>query len=149
MVMKKVPDATPFDRSSAALTSDFFNIPLLGMVRPGDPDDSNGDYQLSELIANYPSHTGTQVTLQVVDNAMYKAGILKHDFLTVQLNQPLNSGDFAVVKLGERVFVRRFSKQNGLVRLETADDYPSSLIIEPDTPGFELIGKVISITRVF
>ncbi len=138
----------PFDRSQP-LTRDFFNIPLIGEVRPNDGESVSGDYNLGELVANFPGQSSENVTLQVMDNALCHAGILKNDFLTVRVNATLKSGDFAVVKLGERIFVRKYYRQNGLVRLETADDYPSSVIVETNTPGFSIIGKVISITREF
>ena len=78
---------------------------------------------------------------------MSHAGIFKGDFLTVDLDAFPSDNDLAVVKLGERIFVRRFFKQNARVRLETASDYPSTLVIESDTPNFAILGKVQSLTR--
>ena len=138
----------PFERSQP-ITRDFFNIPLLGMVRSGIPARASGDYNLSDLVSNFQNTDQNSITLEVLDDAMYKAGIFKGDYLTVDLrSKPLND-DIIVVKLGERFFIRRFYLQNNLVRLETADEYPSSLVIEDNTPGFQIIGKVSSLSRQF
>ena len=138
----------PFERSQP-VTRDFFNIPLLGLVRASMSSHSNEDYNLSELVSNFQNTDQYSITLEVLDDAMHKAGIFKGDYLTIDLkSQPLD-GDIIVVKLGERFFIRRFYLQQHLIRLETADEYPSSLVIEDNTPGFQIIGKVTSLSRQF
>jgi SOS-response transcriptional repressor LexA len=141
-------DSNPFERSQP-ITRDFFNIPLLGMVRASMSSQSNEDYNLSELVSNFQNTDQYSITLEVLDNAMYKAGILKGDYLTIDLQSRPQNGDIVVVKLGERFFIRRCFLQQHLLRLETADEYPSSLVIEDNTPGFQIIGKVSSLSRQF
>lgn len=135
-----------FERSQP-VTQEFFDIPLLGQVRPGDPLSASGDYNLDALVSNFQHTDRHSVTLQVLDNAMQNSGIIKGDYLTVDLRIKPKNGDIAVVKLGERYFVRRFFRQNHRIRLETSDASPSSLVIEENTPGFLLFGKVLSIFR--
>jgi SOS-response transcriptional repressor LexA len=137
-----------FERSQP-LTRDFFNIPLLGMVRVDIPAVSNGDYNLSDLVSNFQNTDQDSLTLQVLDNAMDKAGIIKGDYLTIDLRVKPQNGDIVVVKLGERFFIRRFHRRDHLIRLETDDSYPSSLVIETNTPGFHIFGKVVSLSRQF
>ena len=136
----------PFERSQP-VTREFFDIPLLGQVRSGDPLSSAGDYNLDELVSNFQHTDSHSITLQALDNAMQGAGIIKGDYLTVDLRLKPQDGDIVVVKLGERYFIRRFYQQNHRIRLETCDAYPSSLVIEDNTPGFMLFGKVLSIFR--
>ena len=137
-----------FERAQP-INNDFFNVPLLGIVRAGFPETSSGDYDLSDLISNFQNLDKQSITLEIMDNAMFKAGILQGDFLTVNLNSKPKNGDIVVVKLGERIFARKFYYHEDRFRLETADEYPTSLVVEANTPGFELIGKVSSITRQF
>jgi SOS-response transcriptional repressor LexA len=139
-------NTSPFERSQP-VTQEFFDIPLLGQVRPGDPLSASGDYNLDALVSNFQHTDRHSVTLQVLDNAMQNSGIIKGDYLTVDLRIKPKNGDIAVVKLGERYFVRRFFRQNHRIRLETAGASPSSLVIEENTPGFLLFGKVLSIFR--
>jgi repressor LexA len=136
----------PFERSQP-VTREFFDIPLLGQVRPGDSLSASGDYNLDALVSNFQHTDHHSVTLQVLDNAMQSSGIIKGDYLTVDLRIKPQNGDIAVVKLGERYFVRRFFRQNHRIRLETSDASPSTLVIEENTPGFLLFGKVLSIFR--
>jgi SOS-response transcriptional repressor LexA len=146
--MNLKPKKNLFERSQP-VTSDFFNVPVLGMVRAGYPDPATGDYDLGDLVANYRRNRNDSVTLEVLDNAMQNAGILRGDFLTVDLNSRPDNGDIAVVKLGERFFIRKFFRQDKRIRLETSGNPPAILIIETKTPGFEIIGKVQSISRTF
>lgn len=138
----------PFERSQP-LTSDYFDIPLLGMVRADFSDPQTGNYDLADLVANYHQERRQSVTLEVLDNAMENSGILRGDFITVDLNAPPANGDIALVKLGERFFIRKFFRQDKLVRLETASATPTTLVIETRTPGFQVIGKVVSLSRQF
>jgi len=145
---KPKPPDNPFERTQP-LTSDFFDIPLLGLVRPGIPGSSTGDYDIKDLIINLHSDHSPSVTLEVLDDAMAQAGILRGDFLTVNPDRRLRDGDIIVVKLAERFFIRRFFRQDKFVRLETASTVPSTLVIDPETPGFLIIGKVQSLSRQF
>jgi SOS-response transcriptional repressor LexA len=138
----------PFERSQP-ITRDFFNIPLLGMVRSSLSSHSSGDYNLSELVSNFQNTDDDSITLEVLDDAMYKAGILKGDYLTIDITSKPRNADIIVVKLGERFFIRRFYLQDNLIRLETDEKYLSSLVIEDNTPGFQIIGKVSSLSRQF
>jgi len=148
--MRKIDkiNPNPFERSQP-ITRDFFNIPLLGMVRSNLSCHSSGDYNLSELVSNFQNTDQDAITLEVLDDAMHKAGILKGDYLTIDTRSKPRNDDIIVVKLGERFFIRRFFLQDHLIRLETADEYPSSLVIEDNTPGFRIIGKVSSLSRQF
>jgi SOS-response transcriptional repressor LexA len=126
---------------------DFLDIPLIGRVHPSRSANPGENYELSDLIHNSHNIQHRVITLEVLDNAMSYAGIFKGDFLTVDLDATPDNNDLAVIKLGERIFVRRFFKQDTRIRLETASDYPSTLVIEHDTPNFAILGKVQSLTR--
>jgi SOS-response transcriptional repressor LexA len=140
--------ANPFERSQP-LTQDFFDIPLLGMVRLDSDSYPTGNYSLDELITNFKKTAQHTVTLEVLDNAMIQAGIAKGDYLTIDLRTKPLDGNIVVFKLGERFYIRRFFHQHPFIRLETDSDYSSSLIIDTNTPDFFLLGKVISLSRKF
>lgn len=146
--MKKpnIDQANKFERNQP-INKDFFNVPLLGLVVPDDPDFSNGKYELNELVNNYIKNDVHTFNLSILDDSMKNCGILKGDLLTVNLKISIKNEDIVVVKIGERILVRKYFRQNNLIRLETADDYPSHLVIEPNTPGFQLLGKVVSVIR--
>lgn len=126
---------------------EFYNIPLLGQVRLDDSDYSAGKYSIGELINNIRQDDAQSISLQAIDDGLAAIGILRGDFLTVMLNKPLKNDDIAVVLLGRRLYIRKIYFMPDLIRLETAAPQSSPLIIEPKTPGFEIIGKVTSVIR--
>jgi len=126
---------------------EFYNIPLLGQVRLDDPGQSAGNYSIGELINNIRQDDAQSISLQAIDDGLAAIGILRGDFLTVMLNKPLKDNDIAVVLLGRRLYIRKIYFIRDLIRLETAAPRSSPLIIEPKTPGFEIIGKVTSVIR--
>lgn len=142
-------DQNIFERK-IAVSSEFLDVPLIGLVRASDPAaTAAGDYDLGDIISNFQHNQAESITLQATDNAMRNAGILCNDHLTIDLRGRFQDGDIVVLKLGERIFIRKYYKQSDSFRFETADDYPSLLVIKNNTPGFEIIGKVISVTREF
>jgi SOS-response transcriptional repressor LexA len=131
------------------LTTEFSNVPLIGILHLAEAD-SNPDYQIGDSIRNFQTAGREFVTLVISDNSMRQAGIIKGDYLTVNLNASVQDGDLAVVRLGARLYVRQFFRPSAtLIRLQTCDEYPSVLVIETKTPDFEIIGKVYSLSRQF
>jgi len=65
----------------------------------------------------------------------------------VHLDRPLKNGDIAVVQLGYKIYIRKIFFEKKRVRLETDSGTPSPLIIDPATPGFEILGKVVTVIR--
>ena len=133
--------------SNKTPTNDFFNIPLIGLVKISNAENHHGYYNLSELVNNFPNQDNIQITMQVLDNAMSKSGIIKGDFINIRKTKKINNADIVVIKLGNKIFIRKYYLQKNFIRLETSEEHHSPLVIDPKTPGFELIGKVISITR--
>jgi SOS-response transcriptional repressor LexA len=138
----------PFERAQP-VTREFFDIPLLGMVRANSTNSFSGDYNLNELVSNFENTNQDTITLEVLDDAMSHSGIIKGDYITVDLRQHPENGDIVVVKLGERFYIRRLYQENNRIRLETSDAQPTPLVIEVDTPGFHVLGKVLSLSRQF
>jgi SOS-response transcriptional repressor LexA len=127
--------------------NDFYQIPLIGLVQIKDNENNIKNYDLAELINNYPGKNNNRITLQVLDNAMIHAGIIQGDFVNIAINDKVKDGDIVVIALGVRIYIRRYYAEKYLIRLETEDKYHSPIVIDPKTPGLKLIGKVISITR--
>jgi len=146
---RSLPDSkNPFTRTQP-LTREFSNVPLIGILHLTEAD-SSPEYQIGDSIRNFQTAGKEFVTLLMSDNSMRQAGIIKGDYLTVNLNSAVQDGDLAVVRLGERLYVRQFFRSTAaLIRLQTCDEFPSVLVIETKTPDFEIIGKVYSLSRQF
>ncbi len=135
------------EHSHTSSKDEFYGIPLIGEVHVEGDGGYHGDYNIGEIITNIAQKTQKTISLQAADNALEHAGIYKDDFLTVSQNEKLKNGDIAVVKLGYRIYIRKIFFEQKHIRLETADRQPNPLIISMDTPGFEIIGKVVTVIR--
>jgi len=134
-------------KSSTTLDKEFYNIPLFGEVRIDDKDNPRGDYDIGEIITNSRNSASQSINVRAADDALSRAGIFNGDFLTVHLNRQLKNGDIAVVQLGYKIYIRKIFFEKNRIRLETDSSTPSPLIIDPATPGFQILGKVITVIR--
>ncbi len=133
--------------SSKTLDKEFYNIPLFGEVRVEQDKHSQGNYDLGEIITNSRKNAQQSLNVRAADDGLSGAGIFKNDFLTVHLNIPLENADIAVVKLGPKIYIRKIFFDKKRIRLETDSGTPSPFIIDRETPGFEIIGKVTTVIR--
>jgi len=139
-----------FIKEEVFKSDEFYNIPLvddMGEVHVDAPFSGGGNYNLGELIKNFRKKDTPFITVRSVDNGLAADGILRGDYLTVDLKARIQDGDIVAVKLGSRLFIRKKYAQKNLIRLETSGENNSPLIVDPKTPGFEIIGKVSAVIR--
>jgi SOS-response transcriptional repressor LexA len=134
-------------RDFSAGNREFYDIPLLGEVQVEMNTSTGGDYNIGELIKNFTKNDTRSLTLRAIDDGLASTGILTGDFLTVNIKAKLQNGDIAAIKLGDKIYIRKIYFENNFVRLETEGHSPSPFIIDIKTPGFEIIGKVITVIR--
>ncbi len=131
-------------------SDEFYDIPLMegrGEVHVDGSLTGGGNYNLGELIKNFRKKNAPFITVRSVDNGLAADGILHGDFLTVDLKARIHDGDIVAVKLGSRLFVRKKFSHKNLIRLETSSENNQPMIVDPKTPGFEIIGKVSAVIR--
>ena len=127
---------------------EFYQIPVIGEVHLNENDRQLlNKFSLGELIQNFRQDDRDSITVQAMDNALAGAGILKGDFLTINLQSRPRSGDIAAVKFGNKLFIRKIFFNKNYIRLETADDMPSPIIIDENTPDILILGKVTMVVR--
>jgi SOS-response transcriptional repressor LexA len=140
--------------TSPDLSSEFYDIPLLGEVRLVFSDSSRKPMSIGEragletcLINNFRQTNSRTITMRAMDNGLAGAGILEGDYLTTDLHTTARDGDIVAVKIGYHIYIRKIFHERNLIRLETSTVTPSPLIVDPKIPGFEIIGKIIAIIR--
>ena len=126
---------------------EFYDIPLLGQVRFDSSSGYGGNYNLGELLNNFRKNTSHSVTMQAMDDGLSAKGILSGDFLSIDLQAPLKNSDICAIRLGYKTFIRKIFFEKNFIRFETGASDTSPLIIDPKTPGFDIIGKVTSVIR--
>lgn len=86
-------------------------------------------------------------SLKVPDDSMTGAGLCRGDLAIVDSKQEPENDDVVAVTLGERVLIRRYASSHDRIRLESTAEPDRILIIDPATPGFTILGKVIQVIR--
>ncbi len=128
--------------------NEYYQIPVIGEVHLTEEDRKLlSKFSLGELIQNFQQEDRDSFTVQAMDNALAGAGILKGDFLTINMLSRPHSGDIAAVKFGDRLFIRMIFFDKNYIRLETANETPTPIIIDEDTPNVTILGKVTMVVR--
>ena len=133
--------------SASELKHDFYQIPIIGEVRIDHTKFEGKGTDIGKLIQNIHKSESKIITVQATDDGLEKLNIFKNDFLNVSLMADVKNAEIGVVKLGYKIFVRKIFFEKNWIRLETDSKTNEPLIIDPKTPGFEIIGRVTAIIR--
>jgi len=124
---------------------EFVRLPrgedLLSVSREMEVDHLEG------FITNTTVRLPERRTLQVTDNSMSGADIRAGDFVIVQNRKDYSNGTIVAVQLGEQQLVRRYFYRSGRIHLECDPPQKQLLILEKNTPDFQILGQVIQIIR--
>ncbi len=126
---------------------EFFRLPRAEAILAREDEGVAGD--IEKLVINDRVELSDRSTLLVEDNRMADAGIHKGDFVIVQARKRYHEGDVIAVKLGERIFIRRYFQSIRRIRLECNTPDRQSMILDENTPGFSILGSVTQVIRSF
>ena len=123
------------------------HLPLVGAVPAGAPllAEENIEGGIAVDTSFLPS--GEAFTLRVIGESMIGAGIADGDFVVVRKQSIAEAGDIVVAVIGDEATVKRFYPERDCVRLEPENDRFGPIIVEADTPGFYIAGKVVGLLR--
>ena len=125
---------------------EFYDIPLLGEVKI-EQNSWTGRFSIGDIINNFRLNNTQTFSIRVMDDGMESSWIFRGDYLTVLLHDKIKDGEIAVVRLNDKIYVRRLYYVNDFIRLETSGENPNPIIVESSMPDFEIIGKVLSLVR--
>ncbi len=86
-------------------------------------------------------------SLKVQGDSMIDAGIFDGDYVLVKKQPDADPGDMVVAQIGDEATVKKFFPERKRVRLEPANTNYGPIIVENNTPGFSIAGKVIGLLR--
>ncbi len=86
-------------------------------------------------------------SLKVQGDSMIDAGIFDGDYVLVKKQPNADPGDMVVAQIGDEATVKKFFPEKRRIRLEPANTNYGPIIVERDTPGFSIAGKVIGLLR--
>lgn len=124
---------------------DVVSIPVVGSVTAGEP------ILATENIEDYVSlpqvllGEGEHYVLKVRGESMIEAGILDGDYVVVKKQQTAYNGDIVVAMIEDSATVKRFFRENGVIRLQPENKTMNPIIATEVT----ILGKVVSLYRLY
>lgn len=125
----------------------FTRVPLVGSVPAGLPitaiENREGEFAVDTSFL--PSED--VFCLRVKGESMVNAGIFDGDFVLVDRGAQPIMGDIVVAVIGDDATVKKFYPEKKRVRLEPQNEAFGPIIVERNTPGFYIAGRVVGLMR--
>jgi len=122
-------------------------IPIVGRVAAGLPllavENLDGDILMDKDL--FPHGDG--FALRVKGRSMIGAGIVDGDVILARPDLPVEPGSIVVALIGDEATVKRYYPERDRIRLEPANPQFGPIIVEKDTPGFRIAGRVVGLYR--
>ncbi len=113
------------DNSKLAPAAKFFAIPLVGMVKAGQPilaDENKSYLTLDEYMIDDPT---SSFLLKVRGDSMVNAGIFEDDLVVIDMKRQALVGDIVLAEIDREWTLKYLKKQKNELYLEAANDrYP-------------------------
>lgn len=134
----------PLDQS---LSDRYREVFWIGRVAAGTPIWAEQNIEGSFLLDREFVPGEEVFSLRVHGDSMIDAGIYDGDFVLVKRQPHADPGDVVVAQIGEEATVKKFFPERRRIRLEPANPEYGPIVVERDTPGFAIAGKVIGLLR--
>lgn len=122
-------------------------VPIVGRVRAGSPllalENIEGNLALDRSLARWKD----TFLLRVIGESMIGAHIEDGDLALVKPQPTALNGEIVVVLLNDEATIKRFFKEQGIIRLEPANSSMKPIIIKEGEAEVSIVGKVIAILR--
>jgi repressor LexA len=122
-------------------------VPIVGRVRAGPPllalENIEGNLALDRSLARWKD----TFLLRVIGESMIGAHIEDGDLALVKPQPTALNGEIVVVLLNDEATIKRFFKEQGIIRLEPANSSMKPIIIKEGEAEVSIVGKVVAILR--
>lgn len=122
-------------------------VPIIGQIAAGLPITAIENIEGSLAIDKSFLPGEGVFTLKVTGNSMKEAGIFDGDFVLVNPQVAAKAGDIVCAIVVEEATIKKYFPHKNHIRLEPANPDFTPLIVEKNTPGFFIAGKVIGVMR--
>lgn len=131
------------DDSFNFMRREIVNVPMLGRVAAGEPLFAEQNIENYFPIPTEFMPNNQTFMLKVKGDSMIKIGILDGDFILVEQCQTARNGEVIVALVEDGATVKRFFKEEGIIRLQPENDALAPIIVE----DVQILGKVIGVFR--
>lgn len=122
---------------------EMVNVPIVGRVAAGEP--LLAEQNIEEYFPIPMDFMPNKRTfmLKVKGESMINAGILDGDYVLVEERKTAHNGEMIVALVDDGATVKRFYKEEGIIRLQPENDTMEPIIV----PDCTILGKVIGVFR--
>ena len=122
---------------------EMVNVPIVGRVAAGEP--LLAEQHIEEYFPIPMDFMPNKQTfmLKVKGESMINAGILDGDYVLVEERKTAHNGEMIVALVDDGATVKRFYKEEGIIRLQPENDTMEPIIV----PDCTILGKVIGVFR--
>jgi len=119
----------------------------VGRVAAGEPVLAEQNIEGEMAVDDFYISGENVFALRIRGDSMKDAGIFDGDRLFVRQQPTADPGDIVVAIIGDEATVKYYYLEKDKIRLEPANENYRPIIIEKDTPGFQIAGKVTGLLR--
>lgn len=122
---------------------EMVNVPIVGRVAAGEP--LLAEQNIEEYFPIPMDFMPNKQTfmLKVKGESMINVGILDGDYVLVEERKTAHNGEMIVALVDDGATVKRFYKEEGIIRLQPENDTMEPIIV----PDCTILGKVIGVFR--
>ena len=121
-------------------------FPILGQVSAGNPIESNenheGNFKFEEMF-----DAETSYVIRVKGDSMKNVGIFHGDFVIVNHQGDIKSGDIGIVVVDDETTVKRIFFENNNIILQPENENYSSITVDTSKSKLIMCGKVVGVVR--
>ena len=129
------------------VAGNYTTVPLVGRIAAGLPITANENIEGTFAVDKSFVPGDDVFSLRVQGDSMIGVGIYDGDFVLVRKQSSASRGDIVVAIIGDEATVKKFYPERRRVRLEPENPDYGPIIVEKDSPGFYIAGKVIGLLR--
>jgi repressor LexA len=122
-------------------------VPIVGRVAAGSPMLAEENVEGFVAVDRDLLKGENTFALRVKGDSMVGAGIFDGDLVFARQQPDINRGDIVVALIDDEATVKYYYPDNGKVRLEPANRFYGPIVVDRNTPGFHLAGKVVGVFR--
>ncbi|MFC2170550.1 transcriptional repressor LexA [Calditrichota bacterium] len=124
-------------------------VPLVGKVAAGVPLLAEQNIEQQIAVDEDFAPKGETFALRVKGQSMIEAGIHDGDVVFCRVQNDAVPGDIVVALIGDEATVKYYHPEGDRILLKPANEYFGPIVVDSDTEGFQVLGKVVSLFRKY
>lgn len=122
-------------------------IPLVGRIAAGSPLLATENVEQSLGLDASLVRSADAFMLRVQGDSMVNAHICDGDLIWVRPQDDAEDGEIVAALVDDEATVKRFYREEGLIRLQPENDAMSPIVVDPTETPVRVLGRVMGVVR--